>query len=192
MKTYVIMREKAGGAMGELYEFWGRECRNMHGIEGWRDSQDDAICYFIPAIAVSQAEALKVDCVIIQDYGTETQDVYKEFAPVPERRPDARQEMIGRQKKAAVDAEKPYKTPTLEDGYQCEICFAKGCGIHSMNLICDDCQNALPLLLKSVGELSDLRELYQEYQDAKEAQETNDWNRKWLNRFMPLIDKLLE
>lgn len=188
--------------MGEMYEFWGRECRNMHGIEGWRDNQDDAICYFIPAIAVSQAEALKVDCVIIQDYGTETQDVFQEFAPVPEAKLDnalvvafqeqtAKKELIERQKQSAINADKPIKTPTFEDGYQCEICYAKGCGIHSMNLICDDCQNALPLLLKSVGELSDLRELYQEFQDFKETDEYICGN-FWLDKFIEVTGKLLE
>ncbi len=102
----------------------------------------------------------------------------------------ARKEMAERQVEAHRKAESG--EADKQGIHQCEICYTRGVGEDDLNLICDECQRELPSLLKSVGDLHPLRELYQEYQEAKEAQETNDWNRKWLNRFMPLIDKLLE
>ncbi len=103
-------------------------------------------------------------------------------------------EIAARQKEAAKKADVEIKGGGCNFlcDHECEICFTRGCGIESMNLICDDCQKALPSLLKSVGDLHPLRELFQCYQDAKESIEATGSTEWWLEKFVKTVDKLLE
>jgi hypothetical protein len=76
--------------------------------------------------------------------------------------------------------------------HQCEICYTRGVGENDLNLICDKCQDALPSLLKSVGELEPLRQVFQIYQDVKENSKATGDSEWWLNKFVEEVGKLLE
>lgn len=76
--------------------------------------------------------------------------------------------------------------------HQCEICYTRGVGESDLNLICNECCNDLPSLLKSQGALQPLRELYQIYQDVKESNDITGAYSWWLNKFEEEVGKLLE
>lgn len=106
-------------------------------------------------------------------------------------------DIAARQREAAgkMDAEikGKKKNPYVSDA-MCEICFSRGCGEESLNLICDKCQKALPDLLKSTGSLAPLRELFQSYQDANQEAIDSDEpinDGEWLDKFIEEADKLL-
>lgn len=90
----------------------------------------------------------------------------------------------------------PFHVETKQEGslfdHQCEICMKRGCGVESANLICDDCQKALPSMLKSQGTLEPLRELFQCYQDTKENSAATGDTEWWLKKFVEITGKLLE
>lgn len=99
-------------------------------------------------------------------------------------------ELIERQKvaNAAYSAAEAHSSRSGE----CEICNTNGCGIDSVNLICDCCQKDLPVLIKTAGSLHPLKELRQIYEACEANSEKCGDHGWWLNRFIMEIDKLLK
>jgi hypothetical protein len=77
-------------------------------------------------------------------------------------------------------------------GCQCEICMRWGCGQETANYICDTCQQSLPLLLKSAGNLEPLREVLTLYNTPRSRSKATGDTSWWLNKFVVEVEKLLE
>ncbi len=204
MKTYVIVRDT--GDRDTDVEFWGR-IGGIHGVEMWVEDFPSAMVYFSLEQAEAKADGLRITCCVVVDYGLETQDIansyYEEKEEVGHHRQAACAEVAKAMKiskelreMSERQAEAIKKAETKEDSklgiHSCEICYTRGVGENDLNLICDECQKALPSLLKSVGELEPLRELFQCYQDTRENSAATGDTEWWLKKFVEVTGTLLE